>query len=228
MRQIPLAIGPEPVATFDSYVPGAGKANAAALKHLRTAGAQAGAPIYLWGVSGSGKTHLLRALGQDVQAHGAHMGWFDADVATPWSFDESWALLVLDQCESFDESQQHAAFALYIEAMSRGIQIAASGAVPPVDLPLRDDLRTRLAWGHVFALEALDEADARVVLGREAGRRGVRLSSDVMDYLLTRFSRDLKHLMALLDRLDEFALAEQRAITVPLLKKMFDEEGAML
>ena len=42
----------------------------------------------------------------------------------------------------------------------------------------------------------------------------------------TRFARDLKHLMALLDRLDEFSLATKRAITVPLLKKMLAEEGA--
>ena len=43
-------------------------------------------------------------------------------------------------------------------------------------------------------------------------------SDDVMDYLLTRFARDLKHLMALLDRLDEFSLSTKRAITVPLLR----------
>jgi DnaA family protein len=228
MRQIPLAIGPEPVATFESFVPGAGLANAAALKHLCSAASQAGAPIYLWGVSGSGKTHLLRALSGAVQARGARAGWFDAGVAPPWPFDEDWALLVLDQCEGFDAAQQHAAFSLCIEAMSRGTQIAAAGALPPVDLPLRDDLRTRLAWGHVFALEALGEIDARAVLRREAERRGVTLSGEVMDYLLTRFSRDLKHLLALLDRLDEFALAEQRAVTVPLLKKMFENEGATL
>ena len=46
-----------------------------------------------------------------------------------------------------------------------------------------------------------------------------------MDYLLTRFARDLKHLMALLDRLDEFALVNKRAVTVPLLKQMLAEEG---
>jgi DnaA family protein len=45
-----------------------------------------------------------------------------------------------------------------------------------------------------------------------------------MDYLLTRFARDLKHLMAVLDRLDEFALVHKRAITVPLLKQMLAEE----
>jgi DnaA family protein len=46
-----------------------------------------------------------------------------------------------------------------------------------------------------------------------------------MDYLLTRFARDLGSLMALLARLDSFSLAERRAITVPLLKKMMNEEG---
>ena len=44
------------------------------------------------------------------------------------------------------------------------------------------------------------------------------------DGVLTRFARDLKHLMALLDRLDEFSLATKRAITVPLLKHMLSEQ----
>ena len=42
---------------------------------------------------------------------------------------------------------------------------------------------------------------------------------------LTRFARDLKHLMSQLDRLDAYALTQQRAITVPLLRRMIDEEG---
>jgi DnaA family protein len=102
----------------------------------------------------------------------------------------------------------------------------AAGRVPPVDLQVRDDLRTRLAWGHVFALQPLAEEQARAALRREADRRGIFLSDDVMDYLLTRFARDLKHLMQLLDRLDTFALSQHRNITVPLLKTMLAEEGA--
>jgi DnaA family protein len=93
-----------------------------------------------------------------------------------------------------------------------------------VDLPLRDDLRSRLGWGHVFALQPLAEGETRAALRREADRRGIWLSDEVMDYLLTRFARDLGHLMALLDRLDGFALAEQRPVTVPLLKKMLAEQ----
>jgi phosphoserine phosphatase len=72
-----------------------------------------------------------------------------------------------------------------------------------VDLPLREDLRTRLAWGHVFALQLLGEAETRAVLRRDADRRGIFLSDEVMDYLLTRFPRDLAHLGGVLDRLDE-------------------------
>jgi DnaA family protein len=224
VRQIPLAIGPAPLATFDTFMTGA---NAAALAHLRALAARPGAPVYLWGASGSGKTHLLHALAQAVQARGGRIGWFDADQAPPWAIDDA-ALIVLDGCQAFDAAQQQAAFGLFIDAAEQGAQIAAAGTLPPVDLPLRDDLRTRLGWGPVFALQPLGEADARAALRREADRRGIFLSDEVMDYLLTRFSRDLKHLMALLDRLDEFALAERRAVTVPLLRKMFEEEGSTL
>ncbi len=76
----------------------------------------------------------------------------------------------------------------------------------------------------VFALQPLVEADARAVLRRAADQRGIFLSDEVMDYLLTRFARDLKHLMALLERLDEFALSRKRAVTVPLLKQMLADD----
>ena len=48
---------------------------------------------------------------------------------------------------------------------------------------------------------------------------------EVIAFLLTRFERDLKHLMAQLVRLDAFALASKRALTVPLLKQMLADEG---
>jgi DnaA-homolog protein len=232
VRQIPLAIGPAPLHNFDGFLPGA---NAAALAHLREVAASLPAslqspltPTYLWGPRGSGKTHLLHALAHAVSEIGQRAAWFDASSPAPWAFGDSWSLLLLDDCESFDEAQQQGAFALFIEAGTQGVSVVAAGNLPPVDLPLRDDLRTRLGWGHVFALEALNENDARAALRREADRRGIFLSDEVMGFLLTRFSRDLKHLMALLDRLDEFALSQHRGVTVPLLKRMFEQEGAEL
>jgi DnaA-homolog protein len=221
MKQIPLPIGVEAARTFDNFLPGA---NDQAIEHLRSLGAQS-APVYLWGASGSGKTHLLRATAQHFDDRGLRVGWFGPRDAPPWAHDESWSLIVFDDCDAFDADQQHAAFALFVETVGAGVALVSAGHVPPVDLPLREDLRTRIAWGHVFALEPLAEPEARAALRREADRRGVFLSDDVMDYLLTRFARDLKHLMALLDRLDDFSLATKRAVTVPLLKQMLNEEG---
>lgn len=232
MRQIPLAIGPPALHTFGTFVPGA---NVAALAHLHAlaqslprSADQAAAPVYLWGPRGSGKTHLLRAVAEAAQERGQRAVWFDAASPMPWHADELGAIVLLDGCEAYAPDQQQAAFALFIEAGTQGVPIVAAGALPPVDLPLRDDLRTRLGWGHVFALEPLAEHDTRAALRRDADRRGIFLSDDVMDFLLTRFSRDLQHLMALLERLDEFALSQHRTVTVPLLKRMFEQEGAEL
>lgn len=90
-------------------------------------------------------------------------------------------------------------------------------------MPLREDLRTRLGWGHVFQLHTLDESQCRAVLRQQAESRGVFLKDEVMDFILTRFSRDLGSLMQLLDQLDGYALQTQRPITIPLIKAMLND-----
>jgi DnaA family protein len=222
MKQIPLALAFDTERTFESFVPGA---NTMALEHLRAVQPGA-APVYVWGPAGSGKSHLLSALALRLQQQGGQVGWFGAATPIPWPVDESRALIVLDGCDDLDADQQQAAFVLFVDATTRGIAVAAAGRVPPVDLPLRDDLRTRLGWGHVLQIRPLSDAESRAALRREGDRRGLFLSDEVIDYLLTRFSRDLKHLMDLLDRLDDYALVHKRAITVPLLKQMLAQEGA--
>ena len=227
MKQMPLALLPLPADGFDSLVVGS---NGAAVQHLRSLGLALGAaaPVYLWGGAGSGKTRLLRALASQCQADGDRVGWFDAADALPWALDERWRLVLVDGCDALDAAHQHAAFSLFVEAEAHGVQWAAAGRLPPVDLPLRDDLRSRLGWGQVFALHALADAQTRAALRCEADRRGIFLSDDVMDYLLTHLQRDLHHLLGLLARLDGYALARQRPVTVPLLKMMLAEEAAPL
>ena len=221
MKQIPLAIGPEAARTFENFLPGP---NAAALAHLQRL-APGAPPVYLWGPPGSGKSHLLHAVVDRAQQQGESTAWFEAAVPAPWQAPEHCGWIVLDDCQALDEAQQQAAFALFVDAGAQGAVVLAAGSVPPVDLDVREDLRTRLGWGHVFALQPLAEPEVRSALRREADRRGTFLTDEVMDYLLTRFARDLKHLMAQLDRLDEFSLSTKRAITVPLLKQMLAEEG---
>jgi DnaA-homolog protein len=221
MRQIPLAIGTPAPRTFESFAAGG---NALVIAHLQALGAQA-APVYLWGPSGTGKTHLLEAVAHRLGEQGLRTGWLSAADAAPWAFDDAWSLVVIDNVDALGSDQQHAAFTVFVEATTRGTPILSAGRVPPVDLPLREDLRTRLAWGHVFALEPLAEPEVRATLRRAADQRGIFLSDDVMDYLLTRFARDLKYLNAQLDRLDEFSMSTKRQVTVPLLKQMHAEDA---
>ena len=202
--------------------------NQDALAHLKlwlgnTAGvARSPMPTYLWGDSGSGKTHLLQAVRCALIERGEGFGWLDATVQAATSFDERWSCVLMDDVPSYDLSQQHTAFAWFVSAQSQQIAVLASGSLPPADLKLRDDLRSRLGWGHVFGLKPLSEPERREVLRQAALERGLGLSDEVMDFMLKRFSRDLGSLMELLTLLDGYALQTQRAITIPLLKSMMD------
>ncbi len=228
MKQIALDIGLASVPSFSNFFAGP---NEAALKHMELwAGNSLRSPVptYLWGAPGSGKTHLLKAVAESLREQGARTGWLDSSVLEPPAFDEAWAGVILDECHLYTAVQQQAAFNWFVNALSSADGhprwVLAAGNLPPADLVLRDDLRSRLGWGHVFELHALTETERRSVLRREADARGVFLSDEAMDFMLTRFSRDLSSLMQLLDQLDAYALQTQRAITIPLIKSMLENQ----
>ena len=224
MKQIALDIGLARGPTLASFCAGP---NEAALKHLQLwAGSPTRSPVptYLWGASASGKTHLLKAVAESLREQGASAGWLDATIHEPPEFNESWAVVLLDDVHLYTAVQQHAAFNWFVNAQTLQRGVLAAGAVPPADLKLREDLRTRLAWGHVFQLQVLSEPERRAVLRQAADARGVFLGDEVMDFMLTRFSRDLGSLMQLLDELDGYALQTKRAITIPLIKAMLESE----
>ncbi|HEX2678222.1 MAG TPA: DnaA regulatory inactivator Hda [Polyangiales bacterium] len=224
MKQLPLDIGMARAPTLASFLAGP---NEAAWKHLQLwAGNPTRSPVptYLWGASGSGKTHLLKATQESLREQGAVCGWLDADLAEPPPFDERWAVVLLDDVHRYSPVQQHAAFSWFVQAQALQRGVLAAGLLPPADLKLREDLRTRLGWGHVFELHVLSEPERRSVLRQAADARGVFLGDEVMDFILHRFSRDLGSLMLLLEHLDAYALQTQRAITIPLVKAMLENE----
>ena len=224
MKQLALDIGLARAPSLASFLAGP---NEAAWKHLQLwAGNPTRSPVptYLWGASGSGKTHLLRAVEESLREQGASSGWLDPSLAEPPPFDERWAVVLLDEVHLYSAVQQQAAFSWFVQAQALQRGVLAAGLLPPTQLQLREDLRTRLGWGHVFQLHVLSEPERRAVLRQAADARGVFLGDEVMDFILTRFSRDLASLMQLLDHLDAYALQTQRAITIPLIRSMLESE----
>ena len=224
MKQIALDIGLARGPTLANFCAGP---NEAALSHLQLwAGSPTRSPVptYLWGPGGSGKTHLLKAVAEALREQGAVAGWLDATLHEPPEFNEQWAVVLLDDVHLYTAVQQHAAFNWFVNAQTLQRGVVAAGALPPADLALREDLRTRLGWGHVFHLQLLSEPERRAVLRQAADARGVFLGDEVMDFMLTRFSRDLGSLMQLLEQLDGYALQTKRAITIPLIKSMLENE----
>ena len=222
MKQIALDIGLACAPSFATFFAGP---NEAALKHLELwvgNSLRSPVPTYLWGEASSGKTHLLKAVSEALREQGASVGWLDASLLEPPEFKESWAAVIIDDCHLYTAVQQHAAFNWFVNAQTHQRWVLGAGELPPADLKLREDLRTRLGWGHVFHLQVLSEPERRAVLRQAADARGVFLGDEVMDFMLTRFSRDLGHLMELLDLLDGYALQTKRGITIPLIKSMME------
>ena len=195
MKQLALGISPPPQPTLDNFVPGANAELVARLREFQ-AGRFAEGVLYLWGEAGSGKTHLLHAC------------------AGP---------NVVDDVETLDETSQIGLFNAINEARQSGGRVLAAGNAPPGQLPLREDLKSRLAWGLVYQVKPLTDAERAVFLRREAERRGMHLSDEVISYLLTRMRRDLRSLTAILDRLDQASLELKRPITLPLLREIIKE-----
>jgi DnaA-homolog protein len=224
MKQLALDIGLARAPTLASFLAGP---NEAAWKHLQLwtgSPTRSPVPTYLWGPSGSGKTHLLKAVEESLREQGASAGWLDPSMPEPPEYDERWALVLLDDVHRYSAVQQHAAFSWFVQAQALQRGVLAAGLLAPAHLQLREDLRTRLGWGHVFELHVLSEPERRAVLRQAADARGVFLGDEVMDFILHRFSRDLGSLLQLLDHLDQYALQTQRAITIPLIKSMLENE----
>ena len=222
MKQLALDIGLATGPTLSNFFAGP---NEAALKHLQlwvSSPTRSPVPIYLFGASASGKTHLLKAVRETLREQGATAGWLDSSMLEPPEYQESWSLVLIDDVQQFSAVQQHVAFNWFVNAQTHQRGVLAAGELPPADLRLREDLRTRLGWGHIFQLQVLTELERRAVLRQEADTRGVFLGDDVMDFMLSRFSRDLGSLMQLLEQLDAYALQNKRAITIPLIKSMLE------
>jgi DnaA family protein len=232
MSQLLLDIAPDSHPTLDNFVVGRNLELISALRHSLSGNSNSGNRercFYVWGETGSGKSHLLQACvraAQDMQQNAI----YTQGSVPPQSLDMGTAVMAVDDVEQLVASAQNGdaaqieLFDLYNRMRDSGGMLLVSGMESPLHLKLRDDLRTRLGWGLVYQLHVLSDEEKAQALVQHAHDRGFVLPSDVTQYLLHHGRRDLPSLMAVLDALDAHSLRLHRAPSVPLLKEVLQQE----
>ena len=208
-RQLALDLLQPASPTLENFVTGRNAEAVEALKQL-AAGRVAERVVYLWGAAGSGRSHLLHALAAGA---GARL-WQATDAP------DAPGLTLVDDVERLDQAAQVALFnRLNAVRAHSDARCVTAGNAPPGQLPLREDLRTRLAWGLVYQLQPLADAEKAEALRVQAAARGLSIGNEVVNFLLTHLPRDMRTLAAALEALDAFALAHKRPLTVALVRQ---------
>lgn len=216
MTQLLLDLLPTQAPSLDNFIAGE---NAELLSRLRVL-AQPGCfdAIYLWGPAGCGKSHLLSAAARLALRKRPALLLADRPAAATFTAPPG-GLLIVDDVETLDEAAQIALFRIFNTARMIGLGLLIAGHQPPVQLQLREDLRTRIGQMLIYEVRTLDDEQKAAALRRHALERGLRVDDGLVRYLLSHGRRDLPSLMAVLDHLDRATLERQRPATLPLLKE---------
>ena len=226
-RQLPLQVQLRDEATLDNFL--AADATRPLISALQQQLAPAGeAIIYIYGVSGAGKSHLLQACCHLANSRALYLPLGELGQYSPGDVlhdIHSLDLVCLDDVHQVLENPEWelALFNLCNRAREQGCKLLVAGNAAPralaVDLA---DLRSRLGWGLVYQLPPIEDESRAAILRFRAERRGLQLSAEVAAYIVVRAPRAMEPLLGLLDTLDQASLAEQRALSIPFVKRALD------
>lgn len=232
--QLSLPIGLKDTESFTSFIPGQ---NAQACSHLATLFSQFETDkvnnwlTYLFSDSGLGKSHLLYATCQKAESAGescVYLSFNEKQQLSPEVLQglEHYRLICLDDIQNLqgENDWQEAVFDLInrVKEQARGC-LVITGNQPPNKLSLElPDLISRLSWGTNFQLYSLNDEQRQQALMVKAQHRGLNLSKEVAKYLVNHWQRDMPALVASLDILDEQSLQQQRKLTIPFVKTIFN------
>lgn len=214
--QLTLAVQLRDTASFDSYFAGPNAEAVAALRELRQ-------PLLLYGLAGSGRTHLLQATCR--QHGGAYLPLAALVEAGPGILDGYAAAraLYLDDVDAVSTRRDWDLALLRLldglRADGRRFVLSAIAAPERLDVAL-PDLRTRLAQCAVIGLRPLDDVQRAELLQLRAQIRGLDLPDDVVRWLLRTLPRDTGSLLDALDTLDRGSLTAKRRVTLPLAQSL--------
>ena len=224
--------------TFDSFVIGSSNrfAHAAALA-VAEAPAQAYNPLFIYGSTGLGKTHLLHAVAQYVSEHSSSLS---VRYVTSEAFvndfinslrDKSriegfkqryrtYDVLLIDDVQFFEgkERFQEEFFHTFNSLYEAGSQIVLSSDRPPRDIAtLEERLRSRFEWGLITDIQPPDLETRIAILRRKVKVDGINVDDEqVLTFIASRVSTNIRELEGALTRVVAFSSLTGRPMTVEL------------
>jgi DnaA-homolog protein len=184
--------------------------------------------LYLWGESGTGKTHLLQAACKQAADNDLHAAYIPLKQIQELSAEMlhdlgELDLVCVDDLENVagqTEWQQGLTW-LYNELRDNQHSMIISGNKSPTLIDLEvEDLKSRLAWDQVAQIKSPSDDVKIQILKQKANARSFELSDEVVEFLIRRVERDLGSLLEVLDKIDHASLAEKRKITIPFVKEL--------
>lgn len=224
--QIPLSVSLRDDTRFENFGPQGNELACATLK--ATAGGNGEQFLYIWGDEGAGCTHLLQACyyqAQDMKRSAAYLPLDELELMGPSVLAgmERLDLVCLDNVQTVvgDAKWEEGLFYFFNRMRQENNSLVmAANAVPQqlgVKLP---DLLSRMNWGITSQIHPLADEFKREVFVRRAASRGIDLAEDVVKYLFSHTSHDMKNLHDLLDKLDQASLSAKRKVTIPFVKEV--------
>jgi len=183
--------------------------------------------VWVAGETGAGKSHLLQGACHAAVAAGLTAAYLPLDVrgAGPAIFDGlgDFAVVAIDDVDGWlgQRPWEEALLALYQQLFDRRGALLFASTVGPADLDIGlPDLASRLRAAQVHVIRPLADADRARVIVRLAAERGLELPADVLAFILRRLPRRMDELLVVFELLDRGALAQQRRVTIPLVKEV--------
>ena len=237
--------------TFDSFVIGSSNrfAHAAALA-VAEAPAQAYNPLFIYGGTGLGKTHLLQAVGQYVAEHS---GSLTVRYITSETFMNdfinslrdkriegfkqryrTYDLLLIDDIQFLEHKEriQEEFFHTFNSLYEAGRQIVISSDRPPREIStLEERLRSRFEWGLITDIQPPDLETRIAILRKKVKTDGIHVPDpQVLTFIAGRVSTNIRELEGALTRVVAFSSLTGRPMTVELaqdvLKDVFPQGEA--